>query len=413
MFGRGQKGFTLIEVLVVLGIIGVLAAILLPVLARSKAKSARVKCCSNLSQMAKAFTSFAGDFDNRLPWQLTKADEQEQFGNQFMLQLGVIFSAPALKHEIVEAAILSSPCDAERKASLSKLEERWNSIDARNGKMISDREISYLLVDGADIGRPTTVLAAVRNLYPCNLKTARWVGADEDHDYAVTGLNKGQGQMVMADGSIALSTDADIGKNGKLVLAHMKSSGGVTTGNASTHLIGCVATDGSIAFPPSGKGCGLLATYYTGVFNGTKAERIDKTLHLPFGNSQIYGVPYDVPLKGSSPGNAHPLRSAKWGGQFLVPHSEPYTFYVSVDNEAWLYIDGNEVLHRSTGGYGGVIQYQKTSPISFQAGEWVDIELRILEHHPGSPTHVKVEWASPSTKRSKIACESMRPSGKE
>ena len=155
--------------------------------------------------------------------------------------------------------------------------------------------------------------------------------------------------------------------------------------------------------------CGLLATYYTGLWNGDSAQRVDKTLHLPFGNSQIYGVPYNVPLDGSSPGNAHPLRSAKWRGQIRAPQSEQFVFYVSVDNEAWLNINGKEVLHRSTGGYGGVVQYQKSTPVLFKAGEWMDIEIRILEHHPRTPTHLKVEWASPSTPRGKIPCENLNP----
>ena len=63
----GKNAFTLMELLAVIAIIGILAALLLPVLSRSKAQARRTTCLNNLRQINLALQLYAGANDDILP----------------------------------------------------------------------------------------------------------------------------------------------------------------------------------------------------------------------------------------------------------------------------------------------------------------------------------------------------------
>jgi prepilin-type N-terminal cleavage/methylation domain-containing protein/prepilin-type processing-associated H-X9-DG protein len=62
--GKTRTAFTLVELLVVIGIIAVLIAILMPALARARQEALLVDCESNLRQCLIGFQSYASDYQN-------------------------------------------------------------------------------------------------------------------------------------------------------------------------------------------------------------------------------------------------------------------------------------------------------------------------------------------------------------
>src|ERR1051325_6422664 len=73
---RRRRSFTLIELLVVIGIIAILAALLLPALARAKEEGRRVACLNNLRQIGIGMSLYVGDFGRYAYFHMIPAAER-------------------------------------------------------------------------------------------------------------------------------------------------------------------------------------------------------------------------------------------------------------------------------------------------------------------------------------------------
>lgn len=147
-----RAGFTLIELLVVIAIIGILAAILLPALARAREAANRASCSSNLKRMGTIFFMYAGEHRGRLPHRQTHTWTGA-------LSAEMIFNGPALFPEyLTDAEVVWCPSWAAQATAL----ERYDGAKGNKNGRVDPLEFSkepfdytgWLITDSVNILGP-------------------------------------------------------------------------------------------------------------------------------------------------------------------------------------------------------------------------------------------------------------------
>ena len=204
--GRGCKraALTLIELLAVLAIVMIVAALLLPAVQRSIVKARQTQCLGNLRQVGIAFNSFAHDHGGRFPMQIPiRSGGSMEANRQTLAGFPTLSFSPwhfrVMSNQLASTRVVVCPAD-KRSAAKS-----FPAMQASN--------ISYWVNPRAVPGNSVQFLSGDRNLVTIGVRTNQTRASAPDARFTRE-LHASRGNVLFADGHAELLGVASSGSLG-------------------------------------------------------------------------------------------------------------------------------------------------------------------------------------------------------